>query len=84
MVDLLPEIEVVEGDEFNSHPDDAKLMGPAALQSFQAGEQLPRARIKTPLVRSACTFPAAAAAPYRACMQAPVPFLIMPTACHAL
>jgi hypothetical protein len=61
MVDLLPEIEVVEGDEFNSHPDDTKLMGPDALQRFQAGEQLPRARIKTPLVCLLRSGPAAAA-----------------------
>ena len=51
MVDLLPEIDVVEGDEFNSHPTDPKLMGPYALERFEAGEQLPAARMKTPLVR---------------------------------
>ena len=50
MVDLLPEIEVVAEDAFNSHPTDTKLMGPDALQRFKNGEQLPIARVKTPLV----------------------------------
>lgn len=51
MVDLLPEIEVVEDDPFNSSPTDPKLMGPGALERFKAGEQLPRTFVKTPLVR---------------------------------
>ncbi|KAK9808666.1 hypothetical protein WJX72_001562 [[Myrmecia] bisecta] len=50
LVDLLPEIDVVEGDPFNSSPIDPKLMGPEALKKAQNGEQLPRARMKTPLV----------------------------------
>ena len=56
MVDLLPDIEVVEGDEFNSHPTDTKLMGPDALERFRRGEQLPAVLVKTPLVcpRSSC------------------------------
>lgn len=47
---LLPEIDVVADDPFNSSPTDAKLMGPDALQRFRAGEKLPAARIRTPLV----------------------------------
>ena len=50
MVDLLPEIEVVAEDAFNSSPSDPKLMGPEALERFKKGEELPVARIKTPLV----------------------------------
>ena len=50
MVDLLPDIEVVEGDAFNSSPTDAKFMGPDVLQRFQRGEKLPVATMRTPLV----------------------------------
>jgi hypothetical protein len=50
MVDLLPDIEVVVDDPFNSHPTDPKLMGPDALQRFRMGEKLPSTRIRTPLV----------------------------------
>ena len=34
MVDLLPEIEVVAEDAFNSSPSDPKMMGPEALERF--------------------------------------------------
>lgn len=54
MVDLLPEIEVVAEDAFNSHPTDPKLMGPDALQRFRNCELLPAVRVKTPLVRLVC------------------------------
>lgn len=50
MVDLLPEIEVVEDDAFNSSPLEPQLMGPQALQSFTAGQALQAKRAKTPLV----------------------------------
>lgn len=50
MVDLLPEIEVVAEDAFNSHPTDTKLMGPDALERFRGGKQLPAVMVKTPLV----------------------------------
>jgi magnesium chelatase subunit I len=50
IVDLLPEIDVVPGDDFNSSPTDSKLMGPEVLQRFAAGETLPSAKAKTPLV----------------------------------
>ncbi len=52
MVDLLPTINVVQGDPFNSDPYDPKLMGPDALQRYRNGEELPVARAKTPLVSS--------------------------------
>ncbi len=51
MVDLLPAIDVVPGDPFNSDPTDPKLMGPDALMRFRSGEKLPSVRAKTPLVR---------------------------------
>lgn len=53
MVDLLPEIDIVAEDSFNSSPTDPKLMGPEALERFNRGEELPVARVKTPLVSTA-------------------------------
>jgi len=50
VADLLPEMEVVEGDPFNSSPTDPKLMGPDALQRLRQGEKLPSVTAKTPLV----------------------------------
>ena len=47
---LLPEIDVVVDDPFNSSPTDPKYMGPDALQRFRAGEALPTAKVRTPLV----------------------------------
>jgi hypothetical protein len=52
VADLLPQMEVVEGDPFNSSPTDPQLMGPDALQRFRAGEKLPAVTAKTPLVSS--------------------------------
>ena len=50
MVDLLPEIDVVPDDPFNSSPTDTNLMGPGALQAHRSGEKLPSGKAKTPLV----------------------------------
>lgn len=50
LIDLLPTIDVVEGDAFNSHPTDPKLMGPGALERFRKGEKLPAGKMRTPLV----------------------------------
>ncbi len=50
IVDLLPEIDVVPGDDFNSSPTDSKLMGPDVLQRYASGEKLPSIKAKTPLV----------------------------------
>ena len=58
MVDLLPEIDVVPDDPFNSSPTDTNMMGPGALQVYRSGEKLPSGKAKTPLVsqsRLACT-----------------------------
>ena len=53
IADLLPEIDVVADDPFNSSPTDAKMMGPEVLERYKRGEQLPVAKAKTPLVRVA-------------------------------
>lgn len=50
LVDMLPLINVVEGDAFNSHPTDPGLMGPQSLERFLAGEKLPSTTVRTPLV----------------------------------
>lgn len=50
LIDLLPDIEVVEGDAFNSSPTDAGLMGPDALERFRGGQKLKGIRVPTPLV----------------------------------
>jgi hypothetical protein len=57
VADLLPQMEVVEGDPFNSSPTEPKLMGPDALQRLRRGEKLPTALAKTPLVRAARACP---------------------------
>ena len=50
MVEMLPSIDVVPDDAFNSSPTDPKLMGPDALRRFRDGQQLPSASAPTPLV----------------------------------
>jgi magnesium chelatase subunit I len=50
LVELLPTIDVVPDDPFNSHPTDAKLMGPGALARLRNGEKLESAAVRTPLV----------------------------------
>lgn len=50
MADLLPQIQVVAEDPFNSHPTDTSLMGPEALQAHDAGQPMPTATVSTPLV----------------------------------
>lgn len=50
LVDLLPQIDVVVDDPFNSHPTDPKLMGPEALLQFRSGKPLPATKARTPLV----------------------------------
>ena len=53
MVEMLPKIEVVADDAFNSDPADPKNMGPEARQRHAAGETLPTAHVPTPLVCTA-------------------------------
>ncbi len=37
LIDLLPDITVIEGDNFNSDPVDPALMGPDARDAYEAG-----------------------------------------------
>lgn len=41
LADLLPEIDVVEGDPFQSDPADPKTMSPDVRARYEAGEELP-------------------------------------------
>lgn len=50
LADLLPEIEVVANDPFNSHPSDLDLMGDQARQQLAAQISLPLTNIKVPMV----------------------------------
>lgn len=50
LVDMLPMIDVVVEDPFNSSPSDPKQMGPEALTRYRRGESLPSTEIRTPLV----------------------------------
>ena len=48
--DLLPDIEIVPGDPFNSSPTDPELMGPEVLEKFRAKEDIPTGAMKIPMV----------------------------------
>ena len=48
--DLLPEIPVVKGDAFNSHPSDPELMGPEALEAFRTSTKLEETTMRVPMV----------------------------------
>jgi magnesium chelatase subunit I len=50
LADLLPEIAVVDGDPFQSDPDDPKTMAPEVRARFEAGETLPVRRRKVRVV----------------------------------
>lgn len=50
LADLLPEISVVEGDPFQSDPDDPRAMAPEVRARFEAGEALPVRRRKVRVV----------------------------------
>ena len=50
LVQLLPEIEVVKGDPFNSSPTDPQLMGPDVREAYQKGETLEVTKIRVPMV----------------------------------
>lgn len=50
LADLLPEIEVVANDPFNSHPEDPDLMGDEARDKLEAGLPLPISHKKVPMV----------------------------------
>jgi len=50
LVDLLPEIEVVENDPYNSSPEDPELMGPEVSEAVARKEELPRDTVKINMV----------------------------------
>jgi magnesium chelatase subunit I len=50
LADLLPEIEVVADDPFNSHPTDPELMGDEVRQSVEQGLEVPVAQKKVTMV----------------------------------
>jgi magnesium chelatase subunit I len=50
IADLLPEIEIVKDDPFNSHTSDLDLMGNEVKTAIQKGETLETDFIKTPMV----------------------------------
>ncbi|NJO40055.1 MAG: magnesium chelatase ATPase subunit I [Cyanobacteria bacterium CRU_2_1] len=50
LADVLPEIEVVAADPFNSHPTDPGLMSDFVKQQLEAGEEIQLARKKVPMI----------------------------------
>ena len=50
LADVLPEIDVVAGDPFNSHPTDVSLMSDLVKQQVEAGEQLQSAKKKVTMI----------------------------------
>nr|YP_009504717.1 Mg-protoporyphyrin IX chelatase [Cyanophora biloba]AWW13780.1 Mg-protoporyphyrin IX chelatase [Cyanophora biloba] len=50
LADLLPEIQIVANDPFNSHPKDIELMSENVRQLKEAGEELLLAQKKVPMI----------------------------------
>jgi len=50
LADLLPEIDVVADDPFNSHPNDPELMGDTVRQSIEQGADVPVVKKKVMMV----------------------------------
>lgn len=50
LADLLPEIEVVADDPFNSHPSDPDLMSDTVRQQLEQQQEIPVAKKKVPMV----------------------------------
>ncbi|MBV8887633.1 MAG: magnesium chelatase ATPase subunit I [Chroococcidiopsidaceae cyanobacterium CP_BM_RX_35] len=50
LADLLPEIEVVADDPFNSHPSEPDLMSDAVRQQLEQQQEIPIAKKKVPMV----------------------------------
>ena len=50
LTQLLPEIDVVAGDPFNSSPDDPQLMGPDVREKYGRGETLETTKMRVPMV----------------------------------
>jgi magnesium chelatase subunit I len=50
LADVLPEIDVVSGDPFNSHPNDSGLMSDLVKQQLEAGATIQVAQKKVPMI----------------------------------
>lgn len=50
LVDILPEIEVVTDDPFNSSPTDPEFMSEPVRELFEAGQSLPQSKKKVPMI----------------------------------
>lgn len=50
LADVLPEMDVVAGDPFNSHPSDASLMSDFVKQRIEAGEPIETAKKKVSMI----------------------------------
>lgn len=50
LIDILPPINVVEGDSYNSDPNDPELMSEDVIEKIKNNEQLSIKQIKTPMV----------------------------------
>jgi magnesium chelatase subunit I len=50
IADLLPKIDIVKGDLFNSHPTDLELMSVEVLARYRNNEKLETERIKIPMI----------------------------------
>lgn len=50
LADLLPEIDIVEGDPFNSHPEDPDLMSEEIRQQWEQDTPLNTAKQKVPMI----------------------------------
>ena len=50
LVDLLPDIDVVAGDAFNSDPTNRGLMGPEATEQYARGEAFEVGQMRVPMV----------------------------------
>jgi magnesium chelatase subunit I len=50
LADVLPEIEIVAGDPFNSHPSDSGLMSDLVKQQLETGATIETAKKKVPMI----------------------------------
>merc|ERR1712054_412395 len=50
LVDILPNVEVVAGDPFNSSPTDRELMGPEVSEKVTLGEALEKTFMRVPMI----------------------------------
>lgn len=50
IADLLPQIDIVKGDPFNSHPTDLELMSAEVLARYRNNEELETEGIKIPMI----------------------------------